>query len=78
MSHTPHELAAEFPNDIEKIHDLKASNSHFSKLAEQHHEVNRQIHRMETNIEPTDDLTLEKLKKQRLALLDEISGFLAA
>ena len=31
MSHTPHELAEEFPQDVDKIHALKVSNPHFAK-----------------------------------------------
>jgi len=77
MSHTPHELNDEFPQSIEKIHQLKQSNPHFAKLAKSHHQLNRDIHRMETDVEPVSDHTLENLKKQRLALLDEISTLIA-
>ncbi len=76
MSHTPHELAAEFPDKAEKIHDLRASDAHFARLSDTYHTLNREIHRGETNIEPMDDMHLEELKKQRLALLDEIAGIL--
>ena len=76
MSHTPHELAEEFPDHIDRIHDLKTSNAHFVKLFDQYHEINRAIHRAETDIEPTDDFHLEDMKKQRLALKDEIAGML--
>ena len=76
MAHTPHELADEFPEHADRIHDLKLTNAHFAKLCDAHHEVNRDIHRGETNIEPLDDSHLEELKKRRLAILDEISGFL--
>ena len=76
MSHTPHEIAAEFPEKAAKIHALKLSNAHFARLAEEYHEVNRQIHRMETNVEPVSDDTLEALKKQRLHLKDQIAGML--
>lgn len=76
MSHTPHELAEEFPDQVDRIHDLKTSNAHFVKLFDQYHEINRAIHRAETDIEPTDDFHLEDMKKQRLALKDEIAGML--
>ena len=56
MSHTPHELAEEFPELTEQMHTLKLSNTHFSRLFDEYHEINRQIHRAETNIEPMDDL----------------------
>jgi uncharacterized protein YdcH (DUF465 family) len=78
MSNTPHELAEEFPEAIEKIHLLKASNSHFAKLFEAYHEVNRAIHRAETNVEPHDDFTISGMRKQRMKLKDEIAGILAS
>lgn len=78
MSHTPHELAEEFPHAAQKIQNLKANDDHFAKLADKHHDVNREIHRIETNVQPASDDVLEDLKKQRLALLDEISTYLAA
>lgn len=76
MSHTPHELPELFPDAVDAIHRLKLSDAHFARLAENHHRLNREIHRAETNVEPTDDLHLEALKKERLALLDEISEML--
>jgi uncharacterized protein YdcH (DUF465 family) len=77
MSHVAHELHEEFPEQAEAIHSLKASNAHFARLAEEYHTLNRTIHRMETNVEPADDATIEGLKKKRLSLKDEIAGFLA-
>jgi uncharacterized protein len=77
MSHVAHELHEEFPEQAEAIHSLKAGNAHFARLAEEYHTLNRTIHRMETNVEPADDATIEGLKKKRLTLKDEIAGFLA-
>ena len=76
MSHTPHELAEEFPDKADKIHALKDSDAHFRKLFDEYHEVNRAIHRAETNVEPTDELNEVRLRKQRLALKDQIAGML--
>ena len=78
MSHTPHELAAEFPHHADAIHRLKQSDSHFARLAESYHELNREIHRIESEIEPASDDRTELLKKKRLALLDEIGPILAS
>lgn len=78
MSHTPHELAEEFPEYAEKMHDLKTGNAHFAKLAEQYHEINRQVHRAETNVEPMERLAEDQLRKQRAALKDEIYAMLKA
>ena len=76
MSHTPHELAEEFPGSLDAIHALRTSNTHFALLADRYHDLNRRLHRMEKNLEPADDFTVEDLKKQRLRLMDEIAGYL--
>lgn len=78
MSHTPHELADEFPGDHAVLHALKVGNAHFATLADRYHEVNRAIHRIESEVEPASDEHTETLKKQRLALLDEIGAMVAA
>jgi uncharacterized protein YdcH (DUF465 family) len=77
MSHTPHELADEFPQDHDILHRLKMENAHFQNLAEKYHEVNGEIHRIEAEIENTSDEYAETLKKKRLALVDEIAGIVA-
>ncbi|MCH5372874.1 MAG: DUF465 domain-containing protein [Planctomycetes bacterium] len=77
MSHTPHELADEFPQDHDVLHALKMNDKHFQNLAEKYHEVNGEIHRIEAEIENTSDDYAETLKKKRLALLDEIGAIVA-
>ena len=77
-AHTPHELADAFPGDAAALHRLKGSDAHFARLAEQHHLVNREIHRIETEVEPASDDRLETLKKERLHLLDAIAVMLEA
>ena len=72
MSHTPHELAEEFPDHVQAIHELKSSDAHFAKLMDEYHEINRAVHRAETDIEPTGDMHMAEMRKQRLALKDEI------
>ena len=78
MSHVAHELHEEFPDKAAAIHTLKSTNAHFSRLAEEYHTLNRTLHRMETEVEPADDATIETLKKKRLQLKDEISQILAS
>ncbi len=78
MSHVPHELAEEFPEHAEALHALKISNAHFARLADEYHTLNRTIHRIETGIEPVSDAHESELRKQRLALKDEIYGLLKA
>ena len=77
MSHTPHELAEGFPEKAAAISALKQSDAHFAKLAEDYHEVNRAVHRAETNVEPVSDAVESDLRKKRAALKDEIWGLLA-
>lgn len=78
MTHTPHELIADFPDQAEAIHDLRQKNAHFDGLANRYHEVNRAVHRAETDVEPTSDSHLNDLKRQRMVLKDEIAGLLAS
>lgn len=78
MAHTPHELAEEFPEHVEKISEMKVGNAHFAKLFDAYHDVNRAIHVAETNVKPTDDFNMEEMRKQRMALKDEIYGMLTA
>ncbi len=77
MTHTPHELAEEFPEHADLIHKLKTDDAHFAKLADAYHEVNRDIHRVETRVEAASDEREEELRKQRMRLKDEIAALLA-
>lgn len=78
MSNTPHELAEEFPEHVDAMHRLKAEDAHFAKLFDEYHEVNRAVHRAETDVEPTDDAHMEELRKRRMVLKDEIYALLTA
>lgn len=75
-AHTPHELQDEFPYDAEVLHRLKLTNPHFVKLAGQYHAVNREIHRIATEIEAASDERVEALKRERLHLLDEVAAMI--
>ena len=76
MSHTPHELADEFPDMVEQIQALKGSDAHFARLHEEYHALNRAVHRAEANIEPVEDLAEGEMRKKRAALKDEIYAYL--
>nr|CAD6606133.1 hypothetical protein RKHAN_01795 [Rhizobium sp. Khangiran2] len=77
MSNTPHEIHDEFPEYADKIHLLKVSNEHFAGLLENYRDVNRAIHRAETEVEPVGDAHMEDMRKRRMVLKDEIYGMLA-
>jgi len=76
MSHVPHELAEEFPDKVQQIHDLKMADAHFAKLADEYHEINRAIHRVETRVEPTTEEVEHDMRRKRLQLKDEIAAIL--
>jgi len=77
MKNTPHELSQEFPEQVERLHALKAGDAHFAKLFDDYHCINRAIHRAEAGIEPTDDPHLTEMRKQRLVLKDQVALRLA-
>ena len=67
-----HDLIHELPEHRETIHNLKVTNSHLAKLFAEYHEVDHEVHRIETGIENTSDEYLEGRKKRRLYLKDEL------
>lgn len=71
-----HKLHEEFPGYKEQIHTLKVSNAHFAKILEKWEEVDKQIARAESRIELMSEAEEELLRKQRLALKDEIYSML--
>ena len=72
MLHEKHDLAHEFPEMKDKIHELKISDKHFARLFEEYHDVNKQVLRFEQEIEHCSDDHLESVKKQRLHLKDQL------
>ena len=78
MSHTPHELHEEFPEMAERISELKQTDAHFARLADEYHELNRQIHSAETLVTPVEELTEVEMRKKRAHLKDEIYRMLTA
>ncbi|SEW28218.1 hypothetical protein SAMN05444851_2682 [Aliiroseovarius sediminilitoris] len=78
MSHTPHELHEEFPELVDRMTEMKQSDAHFAKLADEYHELNRAVHRAETNVEPTDQFNEEEMRKKRAVLKDQIYRILTA
>lgn len=78
MTHTPHELAEDFPGQQDRIHALKQTDAHFARLVSEYHEVNRAVHRAETRVEPVAEAHETQLRRRRMELKDEIARRLAA
>ena len=78
MTHTPHELAADFPEHTDRIHELKESDHHFARLLDEYHEVNRAVHRAETLVEPVSQEAETEMRKRRAVLKDELYRLLTA
>lgn len=71
-----HDLHHEFPEYYDRIHELKINNSHFARLFEEYHNINREILRIEEGVENTTDEYLEELKKKRLLFKDKLYGII--
>lgn len=78
MSETGHDLHALFPDHGPALHALKVEDAHFRTLAERHHDITIEIQRIEDGLVAASDARIESLKKQRLQLLDEVAGLVAA
>lgn len=77
MSNTPHTLSDEFPDQMDRIHELKVSDAHFARILKEYDEVNDQVHLAETNVDPVEQLAEVELRKRRLHLKDQIAGYLS-
>lgn len=73
-----HDLAHEFPEYLEKMNQLKASDAHFSSLCAHYDADNQTITQHEQGKLPIADDALEVLKKKRLERKDEIYQILKA
>ncbi|MBC7610401.1 MAG: DUF465 domain-containing protein [Polaromonas sp.] len=71
-----HDLAHEFPQHVEKMRELKVSDSHFAKLFAEYDEDNHAIAKYELGGAVISDDALEELKKKRLKTKDEIYHWL--
>lgn len=74
----PHAIHEEFPNDAERIHQLKVSDNHFARLLEEYDSVNDQVAGAESRQTPMSDEAEAELRKQRARLKDEIARMLSA
>ena len=65
-----------FPEYRELISRLKTDDAHFARLFTQHNELDQRIQNMEARLEPSTGAEIEHLKKEKLALKDQIAAIL--
>lgn len=65
-----------FPEFRDLITKLKVEDAHFSRLFDEHNELDQRIKNIETNIELGTPIEVENLKKQKLRLKDELYAIL--
>ena len=73
----PHAIHEEFPNDADRIHQLKVTDSHFARLLEDYDQINDQVAGAESRQAPISDGAETELRKKRAMLKDEIARALA-
>ncbi len=73
-----HDLAHEFPEHKERIHQMKMDDAHFAKLFDEYNDLTHRIEVLENNGVPVTDESLEDLKKRRLMLKDQLYAMLTA
>ena len=61
-----------FPEYRELITKLKGHDGHFTRLFDKHNALDQLIKNKEDGIEPATQVEIETLKKEKLALKDEI------
>ncbi len=61
-----------FPEYRDLITQLKGQDHHFTRLFDQHNELDQQIKNMEGRIVPASNEEIETLKKEKLALKDQL------
>ena len=65
-----------FPEYRELIGQLKNNDQHFTRLFDEHNSLDQKIKNKEARIEPGTPDEIERLKKEKLQLKDQIYGVL--
>lgn len=67
-----------FPEFRDKITELKTTDQHFMRLFNQHNTLDQKIKNMEASITPATHEEIEKLKKEKLLIKDQLYAILKA
>ncbi len=68
-----HPLSHDFEDSRELLRELRMNDAHFANLADQYEALDKRICRVEDGVELLDDLSLNALKLERVALKDAIA-----
>ncbi|MNN52969.1 hypothetical protein D3C81_1677000 [compost metagenome] len=74
MPHAHHPLRREFPEHLEPLRALLASNGQFAQMALRYETLDKRIYAAEDGREPLDDFALQTLKNERVLLKDQIAA----
>lgn len=77
MTVAHHDLAHEFPEFKDAIHELKTTNNHFRKLFDEYHQITRDVENMQNEATPVSTQVEEEAKIHRLKLKDELYKMLS-
>jgi len=73
-----HDLHHDFPEYLEVILALKASDEHFGSICHEYETLTREVERLEEEDLPVDDFTIENMKKHRVRLKDQMYRMIVA
>lgn len=76
MQNNHHDLVHEFPEFRDCIHELKTTDAHFRRLFDRYHELDHQVHGSEQRAQLMSEQEEVALRKERLALKDELYAML--
>ncbi|AUR51767.1 YdcH family protein [Aquella oligotrophica] len=70
---TPNQnLTESFPELKESFHELKMNDHHFQHILKKYEELDTLVHKVDHEQEVMSDFELEKVKKERVLLKDEL------
>ena len=70
---TPHQnLTESFPELKDSFHHLKTHDHHFQHILQKYEELDTLVHKIDHEQETMGELELEKVKKERVALKDDL------
>ncbi len=67
-----HDLVHDFPEYREKILALQKQSNRFRKMADEYHDTDHHIYRIEEGTQPATDQHLNELRMKRVHLKDEL------